>query len=62
MFRLNIETDNDAFANGNLGDEIRRILHQLGDDIHDEFNLNETHFTLRDINGNRVGYARFEDK
>jgi len=48
MFTLSIETDNDAFTNG---EEIARILKEVAIQLENgkEFG------TLRDVNGNKVG-------
>jgi len=48
MFTLKIETDNDAFQNGDREFEIRRIL----DDIDLDYN---NRGIIYDINGNKVG-------
>ena len=50
MFTLSIETENEAFTNGD-GEEIARILKEVASQVENgkEFG------TLKDINGNKVG-------
>ena len=50
MFTLSIETENEAFTNGD-GEEIARILKEVASQVE---NGNEFG-TFRDINGNKVG-------
>jgi len=57
-FVVEIETDNSAFDEGNRNFEVARILRKLADQI--EEGTDGT--PLRDINGNRVGFAEFDDK
>ncbi len=53
-FELRINLDNDAFAD-NCSYEIARILREAADLIEDQYAVNGT---LRDINGNTVGFFR----
>lgn len=54
-FELHIGTDNAAFEDG-PGPEIARILRELADLVEDD--LPPDHVVrLRDVNGNRVGFA-----
>ena len=56
MFKLEIETDNDAFAD-TPGIEIARMLHVVADRI-DEMTIADLHafpYTIYDTNGNIVG-------
>ncbi len=58
MFRLHINVDNDAFADGNASSEVARILRDVAgrlDSGTDDFG---SYRTLRDLNGNDVGQAR----
>ena len=56
MLTLRIKTDNEAFQ-GDAGTEIARILRRLAGDLDGRDILPGETFTLRDINGNRVGAA-----
>jgi len=53
MIYINIETDNDAFADSNLGPEVARILRKLAGQI--EADPYQDGRRLMDVNGNRVG-------
>jgi hypothetical protein len=53
---LKIETDNAAFECDGLQGEISRILHDAADKINGGGRYGST---LRDINGNAVGYYHF---
>ncbi len=55
MFTLKIETDNEAFADGNGGAEVGRILRRLADLIKDERLVLVDGGKLMDVNGNSVG-------
>ena len=62
-FHLEIETDNAAFEI-NAEEEIRRILKEAARKLEDvAFPGDEVGegITLRDINGNRVGFMRYEE-
>ncbi len=63
-FVLEIDCDNAAFADDNnyfaMENEVSRILRKLAGDV-DSFISRET-FHLRDVNGNKVGTARFTDE
>jgi hypothetical protein len=58
-FELNIECDNSAFEE-NTGNEVARILRDLANQIEQCYSgqMPES-YPVRDINGNRVGLARF---
>lgn len=61
MIRIEIATENDAFAN-HLGAEIARILREFSDFI--ETAVNDPGFirrSLRDVNGNTVGHVTVVD-
>lgn len=56
-FMMAVETDNDAFADGNLSDELARIVGEVHTYLH-QFRIPEDEkfeIHLRDINGNTVG-------
>ena len=55
MFKVEIDTDNDAFADGQE-QELSRILRYLADEV-EAGNLERI---LRDSNGNRVGLSSVE--
>lgn len=61
-FIFTINTDNDAFANGSLGHEIARLLHETATTI-EQLAVTNTEFCgdsqirLHDSNGNFVGHA-----
>ena len=58
MFKLEIETGNAAFDDAPAS-EIARILRHLADRLENEGAPRRGNaFTLRDYNGNRVGWAR----
>jgi hypothetical protein len=57
-FVAEIETDNAAFEDGNRNLEVARILRVLAEQIEN----GSDGVTLRDINGNRVGFAEFDSK
>lgn len=50
-FECTLESDNDAFADGNAADECARIVKEIAARIE----LGSTHGIARDSNGNRVG-------
>lgn len=54
MFKLEIETDNAAFADGYQGLELARILRSVAN-ILEEMNSEGGGGVQRDINGNTVG-------
>ena len=57
MIKITINTDNDAFDDGDNGaSEVARILRALADRLA-ENGIVALPCHLRDINGNRVGYA-----
>lgn len=58
MFRLEIETSNDAFQHGNADEEIARILTVAADFIRNGGTGTATRI-LRDINGNKVGQFQY---
>lgn len=57
-FAVHISTDGAAFADGNRNIETARLLRELADnlEIHGDVDLL---VRLRDVNGNRVGFATF---
>jgi hypothetical protein len=59
MFKLRIETDNAAFGTNayEAAGEISRILAELADRVKQAIIHDGDRFTLRDINGNKVGEA-----
>ena len=56
MLTIEIETGNEAFADGNEAAELARILREAARKIEN----GHTEFKLRDYNGNRVGYCEYE--
>ena len=58
---IEIKTANAAFQDGMIGHEISRILKGLAEDILNDGNL-ESFVILRDINGNSVGFASYEQE
>lgn len=62
-FRVEIETDSAAFDDDGAGHEVARILRKLACDVESGGTTwfgGET--TLRDANGNRVGFATFSEE
>jgi hypothetical protein len=55
-FEVQIATDNAAFEEG-CGYEVARILRELADRVEESELRNGDLLRLRDVNGNRVGYA-----
>ncbi len=58
MLKITMKTDNSAFDGEDLPLEVGRILHKLAATLERELSRSdECHdvWTLRDINGNRVG-------
>ena len=58
MFRIEIETGNDAFAD-HAPSEVARILRDLADKL-DYCHGLPSHASLHDANGNKVGFAQEE--
>ena len=56
MLTIEIETGNEAFADGNEAAELARILREAARKIQ----RGHTEFKLRDSNGNHVGYCEYE--
>jgi hypothetical protein len=56
-FKLEIVCDNDAFAEGNSGSEIARILHRVANEL-DGDDAEGYEKRLTDMNGNGVGTAK----
>ncbi len=54
MFRIKLDTDNQAFHQE--GQEVARILRDLADQVEHLDKLQECQLPLRDVNGNTVGY------
>lgn len=57
-FELAFETENAAFADGNLAQETARILREVADRV-EKFGFATHEQTIRDINGNTVGAYYF---
>ena len=60
-FSLNIECNNDAFVDA-AGDEIARILRDTANRIANGELDNLHAYWVRDVNGNRVGTYKFEER
>ena len=59
MLQVRMETGNAAFADGNEGAEVARILREVADKIEQESKLSESCRPLRDANGGRkIGYFK----
>lgn len=58
-FRVEIETDNDAFR-GSRNRELRRLLRDVCDRL-SELEPGDR-LKLRDVNGNRVGFAELTEE
>jgi hypothetical protein len=58
MFKIEIETDNAAFAD-HAPSEVARILRALADKL-DYCHRLPAHVPLHDLNGNKVGFAQEE--
>ena len=56
MFRIKIDTDNQAF--NQEGQEVARILRGLADQVEHLDKLQKCRLPLRDLNGNTVGYCK----
>ena len=52
---LTINTDNEAFQDGNAGAEVGFILRRIAEQLRDWPGANEFNLNLRDSNGNKVG-------
>jgi hypothetical protein len=59
---IKINVDNDAFYGGSRATELARILRDLARRIEAHSPVKSDEFTLRDVNGNRVGTAYLEEK
>jgi hypothetical protein len=59
VLRVTIKMENDAFCGGNSGNEVDRILRELGGKLAAK-NLDgaKLDYPLFDINGNKVGQAK----
>ena len=55
MLTIEIETGNEAFADGNEAAELARILREAARKIQ----RGHTEFKLRDSDGNRVGWCEY---
>lgn len=60
MFTLTIETDNEAFTAGALGDEVARILRKVADRAEEGLSLGVDGGKLMDANGNSVGRWEYQ--
>ena len=54
-FHVRVNVDNAAFKTGD-GSELARLLRELADELE---HVQPKSITLRDVNGNVVGYAQF---
>lgn len=61
-FKLEIDCDNDAFGEGATSEEIARILESAAYALRVNGLYNCSAQWLRDINGNRVGTYKYEDR
>ena len=64
-FSVMFSTDNAAFSEdcgGNMCQEIARILKDLADKIEENGLVEDVVQRIRDINGNRVGFAVLQDE
>ncbi len=59
--KLSIETSNSAFQDEGTEYELARILEALAKRIQNEGATKGQEYVLRDINGNKVGTATFEE-
>jgi hypothetical protein len=59
-FRLEIDTGNAAFSDGNLGNEIARILKKVAAKVCDDTRALHGDSKLHDYNGNTVGTYGYE--
>lgn len=58
---ININTDNDAFSDSNLGFELSRILTNYAEnikDLDDKDSIYDFNKFFSDNNGNKVGHAK----
>lgn len=53
---IEIKANNAAFADGNAGAEVARILRKWADKIETQRDLEEMRLPAMDINGNKVGF------
>lgn len=60
-FNVMFSTDNAAFSDGNMCQEIARILKDLADKIEENGLIEDVVQRIRDINGARVGFAVLQD-
>jgi len=61
MFSISFDTDNAAFGDGDpivMSSEIARILHEIAEDV----SHGQTGGKVYDVNGNRIGSFRLEDR
>ena len=63
-FTLTISTSNGAFADGNWSGEIARILADIANDLnlYGRSAFDNGVIRVRDINGNRVGFASLDEE
>jgi hypothetical protein len=52
MFKLEFETDNDAFQSGDNQEEVAKILATIAKEIA----AGKKYDNVRDVNGNKIGY------
>ena len=61
-FNLRVDLDNAAFADGNFGTELARILRKVATQVEGDTVIRTWHYTnVRDINGNPVGAHAVKD-
>lgn len=61
LFRLTIDTGNQAFDQRNGATEVSRILREIADQL-DKDHEHDTYRTIFDVNGNDVGRYRLADE
>ncbi|PAV30236.1 hypothetical protein CIL05_07145 [Virgibacillus profundi] len=54
---IKIKTENAAFEEVGVGNELARILKDMADQLEDAYNFPKT---LMDLNGNKVGTVEYE--
>lgn len=63
MFNLKINTESDAFQEGNAGSEVARILRSIAARIEKESGpIMLTSWRVMDVNGNSVGQVGIDHK
>lgn len=62
-FEIQFDMNNQAFSDDACGAEVARILHRVAGVVESQSNLDlayDFNYTLRDVNGNTVGYAKVQ--